>query len=90
MPGTVCHLNFFQCFINLLSAFTVSHPTVCKRQLDVFKNGEVPDEMRDLTQGQIAIKLSRLADEVLRVVEQDLRSGGPQSPDETLEPVVVG
>jgi len=52
--------------------------------------GEAPDEMGDLTQGQVAIRLNRLADEVLRVVEQDLRSGGPQSPDAALEPVVVG
>ena len=52
--------------------------------------GEAPDEMRDLTQGQVAIRLNRLADEVLRVVEQDLRSDGTHSPDPALEPVVAG
>ena len=52
--------------------------------------GEAPDEMAGLTQGQVAIRLSRLADEVLRVVEQDLRGGKPQPLDSTSEPVVVG
>ena len=46
--------------------------------------------MAGLTQGQVAIRLSRLADEVLRVVEQDLRGGKPQPLDSMSEPVVVG
>ncbi len=42
--------------------------------------GEVPDRLAGLSGGQTLIWLRRLGDEVLRTVEQDLRSFRPQPP----------
>ncbi len=52
--------------------------------------GERPHEMAGLTQGQVAIKLSWLADEVLRSVEQDLWSFRTQTLEPELDPAVTG
>ncbi len=71
----------------------ISDRTIAKENSNVqigIDEQVVADEMGDLTQAQVAIRLSRLADEVLRAVEQDLRSGGPPPPDAALEPMAVG
>jgi hypothetical protein len=52
--------------------------------------GEAPDEMAGLTEAKVATRLRRLADEVLRCVEQDLRSFQPQPAEPDLESAVIG
>ena len=49
---------------------------------------EAASEMAGLTEGQIAIRLSRLADEVMKSVEQDMRSFRTQKPQDE-EPAVA-
>src|SRR3954466_4247564 len=48
MFGPMAHADALERFVNELFAFARAHPTVGQRQLDVFVNGEVADQVEAL------------------------------------------